>query len=227
MQKKDSYKKITDKNTSNQRGFTLMETLIAMLIFSTIVVFGITALVNMTRDYRVTGEIRQSLDTMSYVMEDMSRNIRLGTTFACVTSGVSAPNFISGTPPPFVSCPPKNLVPYNGFQNQLGITFSAFDSTLPAAGHQIMYMINNGQLYKASFLGTDPIITSPVNQSPFYPMTPSNVFIDGSKSGFSVSNNDSPTIAPIISLRLVGTVAYQNTTIPFDMQTSITPRNRQ
>lgn len=232
-----SFFTIPKSNRAYVGGFTLAETLIAMMIFTTIVVFGISALVNMTRDYRTTGEMRQSLDSLNYVMEDISRNIRLGTTFSCVSNGQTSPNYIA-TPPPFnlTSCgteQPNVTLPHQG---ALGLTFSAYDSNFQNNNaHQLMYMIGGDQcitqykcrLYKASFTTSNPLISTTPPGLPFYEMTPENVTIDGIKSGFSIFHNDSPNIAPAISVRLAGTISYQNTIVPFDIQTTITPRNRQ
>lgn len=215
MQKK-SDKRIKIENAS--RGFTLVETLVAMLIFTTIVVFGISALVNMSRDFRTTEEIRQSLDTMSFVMEDISRNVRLGTTF---TVPICSPQTFT-TFQSVNSCPPAT----GGAQGSPTLAFQAYDNT-PSYDHEIVYLIESGHLYKASDTSSNIGTNIDASNSHFAQITPDDVTVDGVRSGFSVSNNTPSNIVPIISLRLVGTVKYQSSIIPFNFQTAIAPRNKQ
>ena len=203
------------KLTNTSRGFTLIEVMVASSIFVVIVMAGTQILITATNNYRTTSEVRQSLDTLNFVMEDMTRNIRLGSTFDCgnLTNIQQAQSCAQGTA-----------------LGQLGGSFLAFDD--PYDGGQVAYWLYSGGdptkavLYKkpGSNLTAPPYSTPLASGSPFSPVTPADMFIDLTKSGFSVSDPGG-TATPMVTIRLAGTVQYRTTVIPFDIQSTIAPRN--
>lgn len=61
-----------------QRGFTIVEIMVAVAIFAMIMVMGMSSLVSVTNSYRVTQQEKQVHDSLNYVLEMMTRDIRLG-----------------------------------------------------------------------------------------------------------------------------------------------------
>jgi prepilin-type N-terminal cleavage/methylation domain-containing protein len=202
-------------------GFTLIELMIASAVFITIVTAGITVLITATNNYRSTSQIRQSLDTLNFAMEDMTRNVRLGYHFHC-------PSFFTNIESES-SCPTPSTGTY-GLMGSSLIGFEAYDgNSNNYPDDQVVYWMQGGKLYKKSkdSLGSIGISTNPANSPLFSQITPDGVVLDMVKSGFTVSSiqyNTNQT--PAVTMRLAGTVAYNNTTIPFDIQSTMAPRNR-
>ena len=72
-----------------QRGFTLVEILVALMIFSIVVVVALAALIKIIDANKKSQTIQNAVVNMSFTMESMTREIRTGSTLYCV---VLAPN---------------------------------------------------------------------------------------------------------------------------------------
>lgn len=219
-------KRHAQKNT----GFTLIETMIATALFVSVAIMSIGVLLNVSRSHKTTEIIRQGIDTMYFVMEDIARNIRLGSEVRCnyeYTSGSSIEtpadclNFTNSLAPGGRSL---------ALEGQEGVADSSLGMT---SGYtdQVAYVLNAdangiGQILKkgpeVAYVPLAPIYDPTV----FRRMTPETVRIDLAKSGFTVSgaapNSSSQTL---VTIRLVGTISWQDVTVPFNIQTSISPRN--
>lgn len=207
---------------SQQAGFTLIELMIASAIFIVVTVSGVSVLLQATNNYRTTSQIRQSMDTLAYVMEDMTRSIRLGTVFHCAT----LTSVEIATPCPVnTSTTPGQLGGYF-------LSFEAYNGNPGDPNDQVMYWmyapsgdVTKGVLYKKNQL----TLGVPSNFTPdpalFSQITPESVYIDMTRSGFSVSTPGSAAETSAVTVRLAGKVTYHNTDIPFDIQSTIAPRN--
>lgn len=69
---------IHTQSKKNVYGFTLIEMMVSVAIFAIIMVVGTGALVSMTNAYRVGQQEKQVHDSLNYVLEMMTRDIRLG-----------------------------------------------------------------------------------------------------------------------------------------------------
>ncbi len=58
------------------KGFTLMEVMVAVSIFAIVVTVGIGALLTINNSYRKAQTSRQAVDSLTYILESMSRSIR-------------------------------------------------------------------------------------------------------------------------------------------------------
>jgi len=88
-------KKIKLKN--NNKGFTIIETMISIGIFLVIVTIGMEALLNTSFIHSKSENQRSVIDNISFIMEDMSRNIRTGYHYNCTNS--------AGDTLPSLDCP--------------------------------------------------------------------------------------------------------------------------
>lgn len=70
------------------RGFTLIEMMIAVALFTIVMVIGIGAVLNANLLHKKTQSVRAVIDNLGFVMEDIARNVRLGYDFTC--EGVDA-----------------------------------------------------------------------------------------------------------------------------------------
>ncbi|MGB0925541.1 MAG: PulJ/GspJ family protein, partial [Minisyncoccia bacterium] len=69
------------KKINKKRGFTIAEIMVSVAIFAIIMVTGMGALVNMTQKLRISQYQKKAIDSLSFVLESMTREIRLGTKY--------------------------------------------------------------------------------------------------------------------------------------------------
>jgi len=67
----------------SKAGFTLIEVMVSVAIFVILMVMGIEAVLNANLSHQETQGLRTIIDNLNFVMEDMSRNIRLGNSYHC------------------------------------------------------------------------------------------------------------------------------------------------
>ena len=72
-------------------GFTIIEMMIAISIFLIVVMYGMNTLLSANLLKAKTENSRSILDNLSFVMEDMARNMRTGSGFRCFSRGESLP----------------------------------------------------------------------------------------------------------------------------------------
>lgn len=89
---------MTDKSTKNQkislakrklvRGFTLVELIVAIGIFSIVMLIAVGALLSMINANRKAQALKLVMNNINFAMENMVKDIRVGTTYhADITSG--------------------------------------------------------------------------------------------------------------------------------------------
>lgn len=198
----------------NTKGFTLVEVMISMAIFTVLVVVGIGSVLDATAKHNRNQGIRTIMDNLNFVMEDMARNIRLGSNPRCITSGTGG----------------------NAGQS-LYSNISTFDvqpDDCTSGSNKIAF----------NSVTHDPVIiytVSPVSPYPIYKefesggvsgapriITPPEVTIDPLRSGFTVTSSkkikDNDFAQPVVTIRLAGTVTYKEVESPFAIQTTVTLR---
>jgi prepilin-type N-terminal cleavage/methylation domain-containing protein len=183
---------------SKSAGYTLIETMIAVTIFLIIVMIGMNALLNANLLYNKSKDMRSILDNMSFVMEDMSRNLRTGVNYHCIDDG--------------------NLISVNAHSCAGGGGISFHPAT---GGTEWTYYIGANP-NNPSTLSIFKIVDGSTVQ-----LTPDEVNIDPISS-FSVlgaepaSSGDNQQ--PFVTIHLVGTITYKNVITPFSLQTSVSQR---
>ena len=63
---------------NNKAGFTIIETMIAVALFLIVVTIGMGSLLNTVSLQQKSQDMRSIMDNLSFIMEDMSRNLRTG-----------------------------------------------------------------------------------------------------------------------------------------------------
>lgn len=71
---------------SVQRGFTLIEMMVAVSIFAIVMLIGVGALFSLVQANERAQAINSVMNNLNAALEDMSRSIRVGTTYHCQTS---------------------------------------------------------------------------------------------------------------------------------------------
>ena len=67
--------------THKQFGFTLIEVMVAVSIFTIVVTVGIGSLMTVNKGYRQSQLQRTAIDNIAFAMESMAREIRIGTNY--------------------------------------------------------------------------------------------------------------------------------------------------
>lgn len=185
--------------TKQSRGFTLIEVMIAVALFTIIMTIGIGAVLNSNNNHKKTQTQRQVIDNLSFIMEDMSRNLRLGSAYHCgdVTVGIEDP----------LDCQFGQTL---AFEPMTGVPGNATD--------QVVYGItSDGTIIKSTDAGATA-----------KNLTPPEVLIDPLRSGFTVIGaapySSGDRVQPRAIIRLSGKVVYQNLESEFNLETAVTQR---
>jgi prepilin-type N-terminal cleavage/methylation domain-containing protein len=194
----------------NNSGFTLIEVMISIGLFTVIMIIGITAILGVNNTYRKNRSMRSAVDNMSFIMEDMARNIRLGSRYRCLNStGDIAPTTLED--------------PLDGL-NCAGIAFEPFYNPIPgeeenlATADQVIYLITQeGDIFKG-IEGANFVDTA-------LPMNSIDLKIDTDRSGFTISGTgDTDNEQPAVLMRIAGTASTGRNSTDFNLQTTVTQR---
>lgn len=201
-------------------GFTIIETMISVALFIVIVVAGMGALLNSNLLHGKSQNMRSIMDNLSFVMEDMSRNLRTGYNYRCITNN----NDLSST---------NTLATPQSGQNCWGISFEWQNGTpyeynssgvlIDKHGEdQWVYSIDNsGKIWKS---------TQGATSGSFIQLTPDEVVITGNVAGVQISSftvSGAPSgdkQQPFVTIKLVGKIIYKGVETPFSLQTSVSQR---
>jgi hypothetical protein len=188
--------------------------MVAVSVFMVVIMYGTTALLNTNLLHRKSTNMRSIMDSLSFIMEDMSRNIRTGYDMRCFT-GVGGDVYPVNFPYPNVktSC-----------EKGLALAFEPSAGSISNVNNQWVYSIGEtngvGKIYKAT--------EGPYTNDKFIQMTPDEVDIDIAASGFSVLGANSfsggDEQQPLVTIRLVGNITFKDVVTPFSLQTSVTQR---
>jgi Tfp pilus assembly protein PilW len=192
--------------TKKESGYTIIETMIAVSLFVIIVTIGMGALLNANLLHQKSQSMRSIIDNLSFVMEDMSRNLRTGYNYQCFDS-------VHTTLSPATLGSPRSCT--NGwaiaFEYQNGETSTYSDQW-------VYYISSDGKIFKS---------TNGANN--FVQLTPDEIVIDTALSGFKVIGAEPPsyngdTQQPFVTIKLVGKITFKNVETPFSLQTSVSQR---
>ena len=192
-------------NLQNNKGFTIIETMIAISLFLIIVTIGMGSLLNANLLHRKSQDMRSIMDSLSFIMEDMSRNLRTGYDYHCSDnlSDLSIP----------LSCENGGGV----------IAFESSDGDPEEASDQWVYKIaslDSGETYNIS-----RSVSGGASES-FVQLNPEEVKID-SASSFTVTGAEpGDNLQPFVTIKLIGTITSpkDNVVTPFSLQTSVSQR---
>mgnify|MGYP003419119719 FL=1 len=209
-----------NKLQKSRSGFTLIELMVAVGLFSLIIIVGAGALLNTNFVRKNTETVRAVVDNLNFVMEDMSRNIRLGSLYSCDDSGGYYSDASGLFASPLGMTIPTDSTPLS-CPNGSGIfSFESVEGDPTNEDDQNGYVFitnasNQAKLYK-TVDGGDTWLS----------LTPPEVMLDPIHSGFTVigSDSDPDFIQPLTVIRLSGQVMYKGTVTPFSIETSVSQR---
>ncbi|MSU44699.1 prepilin-type N-terminal cleavage/methylation domain-containing protein [Candidatus Nomurabacteria bacterium] len=199
------------KNKINkQKGYTIIETMIAVSLFLVIVTIGMGALLNANLLHNKSQDMRSIMDNLSFIMEDMSKNLRTGYNYRCI----DAPSDFNDA----------NVSIAESGVDCWGIAFEFATGDPTNNTDQWVYQISNDtHIYRAT---TGPYTSS----SNFLQLTPDEIVINTTASKFSILGAEAPSATPsnkqqpLVTIRLVGDITYKGVKTPFSLQTSVSQR---
>jgi len=196
------------RNKNNrQNGYTIIETMIAVSVFLVVAMYGMDSLLSANLLHQKSADMRSIMDNLSFIMEDMSRNLRTGSNYHC-SFGPDTPQASGGTA---LSSPSGG--------NCWGVAFEPSDGDPATLADQWFYNVSlDNKLWKTTRLES---------LSDYVQLTPEEVSIN-SVSGFTVLGAEPSTTGdtqePLVTIRLVGTITFKNVVTPFSLQTSVSQR---
>jgi type II secretory pathway pseudopilin PulG len=189
-----------NKNNKKTGGYTIIETMISVSLFTIIVTIALGSLLNANLLHKKSQNMRSILDNLSFVMEDMSRNLRVGYDYHCIDDGN------------FVLVNPHSCVVGGGisFKSALGGQWVYYISP-----DEKIFKIVNGATVQ---LTPDEIKISPASSFTVVGAEPPEYDDDGNLT----STDDTQ---PFVTIKLVGKIKLQNNVeTPFSLQTSVSQR---
>jgi prepilin-type N-terminal cleavage/methylation domain-containing protein len=216
---------IVKNNSNNLRGFTLVEVLVAVALFVTVVVLALGALFSaQTLNARLNAN-QSILDGMNLSLEVISRQIRYGSVFHCDTSISLLTAFYRK------GCDFDITFPYVSTVGE-ALVFRPIDASDP--DDRVGFYLNNSKIYQWSYIGD--VLQEPV------PITSDEILVDtlqffvtGANTTQQAVDNGNhenidstvDTLQPVIIVRITGRTLVKKRaaeSVDFQLQTTITPR---
>jgi len=88
---------MTKKHKNKEKGFTLIELMVATSIFSMVMLASLGALFTLLGASKNSRATHTAMDNVNFALESMTRSIRMGSKYYCTEAGYSPPtNLING-----------------------------------------------------------------------------------------------------------------------------------
>lgn len=182
------------KSTS---GFTLIEVLVSMSIFSIVMLVATGAVFSVIEANRKSHSLKSVMTNLNFALESMMRDIRVGTRYSCNGGGDCA---IS----------PGNQFLYKANRDVDGDSFySALDSN-----DQIEYRLTSGRIEKRIY-GTNPST---------YPITAEEITITDLKF-YVIGTGSGDGKQPKVVFTIAGYSGTGNSKSDFNIQTTVSQRS--
>jgi hypothetical protein len=186
-------------------GYTIIETMIAISLFLVVVMMGMDSLLNANVVHQKWQDMRSIIDNLNFIMEDMSRNIRTGYNYRCISGNDDL----------------SDLVTTKSGQNCWGIAFESATGNPSDPDDQWLYVIDSTQRVLR-------VTQAPYTGSNLIPLTTEEIVMDSSVYPFSVLGAEPPSgneQQPLVLIRLAGDITSRNNIVtPFFLQTTVSQR---
>lgn len=123
--------KTTKHKRLTQRGFSIIEMLVATALFSVVMVMAVSALLTVIDGNRKAQALKSVMNNLNFAIESMSRTMRVGIHYRCNDNLVA---FVPPTPGPGIIEDPRNC-PFGGHL----VAFEAFGKVVGDPNDQYIY----------------------------------------------------------------------------------------
>ncbi len=176
---------------NTQRGFTLVEMLVAVSLFAVVMTISIGALLSLIDANRKAQALQSVMNNLNVALDGMVRNIRMGHTYHCGSANETNKTTLSTA----TDC-------------TLGgglVAFESFGGSSASTADQWVYWFANGRLYKSEDARDTalPITAPEINIDSF------EVFVTGAQETLS---DDGETLQPKVVIVVQGTAAAEGDT---------------
>ncbi len=187
------------------RGFTLIEIMVAVSIFAIVMLVGVGALLTMVEVNKRAQNINSVMNNLNAAVEQMSRSIRVGSTYYCGDSSVP--------PSPLILSEPRDCAQSGG----LLVAFEETGGDPDDINDQVVYRLNGTHLERSLESGAND--TWVAITAPEVEITNFRFYVRGS-TPYSGGDLEQPRILMVIK----GTADVQGGPTEFTVQSSITQR---
>jgi prepilin-type N-terminal cleavage/methylation domain-containing protein len=191
------------------RGFTLVELMVTMAIFTSVITIATGALFSAQAVNTKLQETQTILDEVTLSIEVMSRDIRYGSSFYCTNN----PTDQAG-----LALSARRDCPYpTGYGAVMFKPAMGLRTTTDQTKDRVVYYLSAGVLYKTEY----PYGSSPVT----YQMTSQDIHID--TLSFYVYGSATDADQPVVTISISGTTIPSRKNvqpIPFSVQLSVSER---
>lgn len=197
------------------RAFTLIEIMVAVSIFAVVMLVGVGALLTMVEVNKRAQGVNSVINNLNAALEQMSRSIRVGSTYYCGDTSVE--------PSPSVLAQPRDCSGNGG----LLLAFEPTGGDPEDVDDQTVYRLNGTQLERSLCSGADQLC-GPENEkdgawvaitAPEVIITDFRFYVTGS-TPLSGGDFEQPRVLMIVK----GTANVQGGPTEFKVQSSITQR---
>jgi len=197
------------------RGFTLVEIIVSLGVFSVVAVVALGAMVRIISANKKAQTLQSAMTNLNYALESMSRELRVGTRYYCVADAEALiPLRLSVDTdkcPSGASSSGGVLLAFNSSKVDISVTPPCplvFAYRIRSDGSQ--YFLEKAQ---------QKICSTPIVEEDFYSLTDPNLII----TDYRVQVSDDPY--PLASIKLGGYAGIrEKEKTYFDVQTAISPR---
>lgn len=187
----------------NKKAFTLVEVLVSVGIFSIVMLIATGSVFTIVAANKKTHSLKSVMTNLNFALENMAREIRVGTQYSCIDSGG---NVVSSDP-----------AQYRGDCNSgnVGVRFVSNRNLDVVPGNDTLeYTFSGGRIYQQRY-GTD---ISP------RAITASEISISSMKF-YVIGSNASDGKQPRVLITITGSVGVGEIRSSFKIQTTVSQRS--
>jgi len=203
----------SNKKQKTERGFTLIEIMVSVSIFTIVMTISMGALLSILDTNRKAQALKSVMNNLNFALESMTRDLRFGMYYQCgYGGGAVTPSDCAGGESSIGMISNRDIDGDGKISDSGDIIAYGFKVTNPSTGE--------GQIFKA-IKGENP---SNISASGVFPITAPEIKIQSLK--FYVSGSDqSDTVQPKILLVVKGYAGTKdNIKSYFNLQTTISQR---
>ena len=190
---------MTKKYKNKEKGFTLIELMVATSIFSMVMLASLGALFTLLGASKNSRATHTAMDNVNFALESMTRSIRMGSKYYCVPGRQGLPESLTQG---------KNCIVTPG----TAISFLPQGADPKPVSYKLIYN-NNNNVYTIERCKEEScvqVVSDAVNVK---------------ELGFYVAGAENEAEQPRVFIKLEGEVKVKEETIPFFIQTFISQRN--
>ncbi len=185
-----------------EKGFTLIEMMVAVSIFAVVMLVGVGSLLALVQTNKRAQAINSVMNNLNAAVESMTRTMRVGTTYHCAATYNDLSNLTS----------PQDCSGVNGNLPGVLLAFESANGNKSNSADQVVYRINGKQLQRSLDSGANWVALT----SPDVSIDSFNFYVVGALPGDGVQ--------PRVLMRIKGSAQVPGGATNFTVQSSVVER---